>query len=93
MPHFNWLQFIVSHHYLHVACVALVLVLILVLAYLASKKLEKQKSSYAPQGEFNVLSIFEALVRFYSFKSGGHYWKRCPKIHSFFFVFVFVYCV
>ena len=91
MPHFNWLQFIISHHYLHVACGTLVLGIILALAHLANKKLEKQDNSYAPQGEFNVLSFFEALVDFIHSKGEAIIGTDARKYTAFFsFLFLFI---
>ncbi len=91
MVHFNWLQLIpgIGHHYLHIACVVLVSILIMLMALWAKKSIDP--NSYAPQGKFGILGIFEAIVDFIYDKVSSIIGNDSQKYVSFFsFLFIFI---
>lgn len=66
MHHFNWTQIIpgVGHHYMHVATLAIVVLLLTVLSFVAKSALGKGEQAVMPEGHLSVKGFFEVITEF-----------------------------
>ena len=63
MTHFNWLEFVVSHEYVHVATFFVSCVLGVLLCFLGRRALDKSPG-IAPSSSFGIRGFFETVVFF-----------------------------
>ncbi len=96
MVHFNWLQFIVDHHYLHIASVLLVSIVMLVTAWFAKRQMiqaSTDNTAYkAPCSHFSLLGFYEVILEFICRQFDAIVGKSHRKFVPFFtFLFLFIF--
>lgn len=66
MPHFNWTQMIpgVGHHYMHVATLFLVTLLVAVMGLVARASLGSGETAVIPTGKFSLRGMFEFFTEY-----------------------------
>ena len=93
LGHFSWLQFIpgVGHHYLHVASVILVSIVMVGLGLLVKKQMQANQrvQNNPPCKSFSPLGFFEGHAGVYLPAIRCHHWQSwsaiCAVFHAFYF--------
>lgn len=93
--HFNWTQLIpgVGHHYIHVATVAVAVVLLMILGTLARYALGTGSTAATPAKSFGIKAIFESITEFVVAMSDmviGKEGRKFVPMFSALFLFIFI---